>query len=98
MLAPLAVQIPTGQLTVGKARFKREPGTSKLARFKMLNISVLNSRFTFSVNLKRLFRTRSNCLKSGPRKKFRGALPNVPGAGVVNAAGLRIFDRCSGKD
>src|SRR5437660_10321355 len=56
----------------------------------MLKISVLNSRFIVSENLKRLLKIRSNCLKLGPRRKFRGALPKVPGAGVVKAAGFRI--------
>src|SRR5260370_22163814 len=88
MLLPLAVQTPPEQLTAGRARFKREPGMSKFARLKTLKISVLNSRFVVSENLKRLLKTRSTCLKFGPRRKFRGTLPKVPGAGVVNAAGF----------
>src|ERR1700686_1520360 len=57
----------------------------------MLKISVLNSRFVVSENLKRLLKTRSNCWKFGPRRKFLGTLPNVPGSGVVKAAGFRTF-------
>src|SRR5215210_3944938 len=56
----------------------------------MLKISVRNSRFFDSENLMRLFRTRSNCRNPGPRKKFLGTLPNVPGAGVAKAAGFKI--------
>src|SRR6185295_10667676 len=56
----------------------------------MLNISVLNSRFTLSLNLIRLLKTRSNCWNFGPVKKFRGALPKVPGAGVAKAAGFIV--------
>src|SRR5437870_10313335 len=74
----------------GSARLRREPGTSKFARLKTLKTSVLNSRFVLSENLMRLMKTRSNCWKLGPRKKFLGTLPKVPGAGVVNAAGFRI--------
>src|SRR5438105_286245 len=56
----------------------------------MLKISVLNSKFVDSLNLNRLLRIRSACMKFGPRRKFLGTLPKDPGAGVVNAAGLRI--------
>src|SRR6267378_2503342 len=56
----------------------------------MLKISVLNSRFFDSENLMRLFKTRSNCLKPGPGRKFLGTLPKVPGAGVANAAGFKM--------
>src|SRR6476646_8236379 len=90
MFVPLAVQTPPAQLTVGRARLRREPGTSKFARLKILKIYVRNSRFVRSLNLNRLLRSRSNCWKFGPRRKFRGTSPNVPGAGVVNAAGFRI--------
>src|SRR6266404_3544550 len=90
MLAPLTLQTPAAQATVGSAKFKREPGVSKFARLKILKTSVLNSRFVLSENLKRFMKTRSNCWKFGPRRKFRGTLPNFPGAGVVNAAGFRM--------
>src|SRR6267143_6370263 len=56
----------------------------------MLKISVLNSRLVDSEKLMRMFKTISNCLKLGPRKELRGTLPNVPGAGVANAAGFRM--------
>ncbi len=62
---------------------------SKFARLKILKTSVLNSRFVVSLNLNRLFKITSTCLKFGPRKKFRGTLPNVPGAGIVKAAGFK---------
>ena len=77
-------------VTLGKAKFKREPGMSKLARLKTLKISVLNSRFVVSVNLKRLLKMRSNWRKFGPRRKFLGTLPKAPGAGVVKAAGFKM--------
>src|SRR3981081_1818127 len=64
---------------------------SKFVRLKTLKISVRNSRFIDSENRKRLLKTRSNCLKFGPRSALRGRLPNVPGAGVANAAGFKIF-------
>src|ERR1041384_7264768 len=57
----------------------------------MLKISVRNSRFTLSENRKRLLKIRSNCLKLGPFKAFRGRFPNVPAAGIANAAGFKKF-------
>src|ERR1041385_142101 len=82
--------MPFARLTVGRARFRREPGISKFARLKRLKISVRNSRFALSVNLIRLLKMISNCWKFGPRNAFRGTLPKVPGCGVVNAAGFKI--------
>src|SRR6185369_15390711 len=76
------------QLIVGSALFKVVDGTAKFVKLKMLKISVRNSRFVDSVIGKRLFRTRSNCLKFGPRSALRGRSPNVPGSGIENAAGL----------
>src|SRR5215471_4960843 len=55
----------------------------------MLKNSALNSTFDPSVILKRLFITTSACQKFGPCSELRLRLPNVPGAGIANAAGLR---------
>src|ERR1043165_9352554 len=44
-----------------------------------------------SVNLNRLSSITSACQKPGPENALRGRSPNVPGAGVANAAGLMKF-------
>src|SRR5262245_20952602 len=84
---------PAGELQVrlGNAKFNRDPGMSKFGRLNRLKISVRNSRFIDSVIGKRLLKIRSNCLKSGPRKAFRGTLPKAPGAGAAKAAGFSRF-------
>ena len=54
----------------------------------MLNISTRNWSPCDCANRKSLLNIRSSCQNSGPRRKLRGRLPNVPGCGVVKAAGL----------
>ena len=54
----------------------------------MLNISTRTWMPWVLAKRKSFETTRSACQKSGPRRKLRGRLPNVPGCGVVNAAGL----------
>src|SRR5438876_8500265 len=65
-------------------------GFAKLVRLKILKISVRNSNFAVSVSRNRLLKIISNWRKFGPRRAFLGRLPNVPGAGVANAAGFNI--------
>src|SRR6185369_13153380 len=80
--------LPAPSVTLGSALFRVVDGTAKFVLLKMLNISVRNSIFVDSVRAKRLLKTKSNWLKLGPRKAFRGTSPNCPGPGIANAAGL----------
>ena len=54
----------------------------------MLNSSTRNWNDWLRANWKSLLNIMSSCTNSGPRSALRGRLPNVPGCGVVNAAGL----------
>ena len=74
------------KLSDGKALLSVVDGLAKLVWLKILNISVRNSIFIVSVNLNRLFSIRSACQKPGPDNSLRVKFPNVPGAGVANAA------------
>jgi len=79
------------KLSVGRPTFKVEEGSAKFAWLKRLKISVRNSSLTLSLMGMRLLKIRSDCQKPGPRRALRARLPNVPGAGMAKAAGLRRF-------
>src|SRR5262245_45145558 len=61
---------------------------AKFVTLKRLKNSVRKSRLVFSERPNLLLSTKSSCRELGPRSALRGRLPNVPGWGVVNAAGL----------
>ena len=73
---------------LGKALLSVVDGFAKLVWLKMLNISVRSSKFIVSLNLNRLARIISNCLKPGPDSSLREKLPHCPASGIANAAGL----------
>src|SRR5215469_9583872 len=54
----------------------------------MLKNSARNSRLLLSVSRVSFDREKSICLKLGPKTELRGQFPNVPVAGIANAAGL----------
>ena len=72
----------------GRELFRVVDGLMKFVWLKMLNTSVLNSKFIVSVIRNRLVTIMSACQNPGPESSLRGKFPNVPGAGVANAAGL----------
>src|SRR5258707_1357872 len=67
---------------------RTDGGAAKLVKLKMLKISARNSTLRVSAKGNLRFKIRSNCRKFGPRRKFLGRLPKVPGLGIAKAAGL----------
>src|SRR5437763_16524908 len=80
--------MPLLKLRLGRALLSVVEGFAKFVWLRILNTSVRNSKFIDSEKRNRLARIMSSCRKLGPDNAFREKLPNVPGEGVENAAGL----------
>src|SRR4051812_47311402 len=66
-------------------------GVPKFTRLKALKNSVRNWRFFFSARAKFFIRAVSKFFRSGPRNRFRPALPNCNGCGRAKAL---VLNQC----
>ena len=72
-------------ITPGEPPLTFSFGSPKVAVFVRLNASARNCSFIRSVMTKLRETERSRYLSPGPRSMLRPALPNAPGAGMLNA-------------